>query len=202
LSTVSTRRLTPTDWATIVTLYERGEKNTRELSEQFGVTPQAIYQGLKSRGIVKGSRLEEVMTEIDDTARKERERKVKQANIAVEQYAKYNDAIVKLTMKKVVDASANNGAIANVNPDIITLKNAIAIVAKARKENWDILQIEELLGENAELPDLNVGEYTPEELDRIRQANEEGYLQSIDADEFGDIEDIDDIDEGDEPEED
>lgn len=196
-------RLSATDWATIVTLYERGEKNLRELGEQFGVTLQAISQGLKSRGISKGSRLDEVVGEVDDIARKERERRVKAGNVAVEQYAKYNDAIVKVTMKRIIEGSQTPGGIAAHNAEILTLKNAIGIVRTAREESWTILQLEEVLGENAELPDLNVGEYTPEELDRIRQANEEGYLEGLDDDDeemIDDFDEGDDDDEGDEPE--
>lgn len=200
MTTSSNKRLSATDWATIVTLYQRGEKNLRELAEQFDVSTNAIHKGLKSRGVTKGSRLEEVMGEVDDVAREERERKVKAANTAVEQYAKYNDAIVKMVMKKIVDGSQVPGGIAAANADILTLKNAIATVRVAREENWEILDIKELLGENAELPDLNVGEYTPEEIEKIRQANEEGYLEALDDEdeEFEENEDYDD--EGDEPE--
>lgn len=176
------KRLSATDWAHIVTLFERGEKNKRELAEQFGVSEQAIGQGLKARGTTRNSRLDEVIGEVNDIARQERERKVKAANTAVEQYAKYNDAIVKMVMKKIVDGSQTPGGIAAANAEILTLKNAIAIVRTAREENWEILDIKDLLGENAELPDLNVGEYTPEELERIRQANEEGYLEGLEED--------------------
>lgn len=194
------KRLTATDWAHIVTLYERGEKNLRELSDQFGVTLQAISQGLKARGVKKGSRLDEVAGEVSDIARQERERKVKQANQQVEQYAKYYDAIAKLTMKKVIEASANNGSVAIVNADVLTLKNAIATIRTAREESWEIQKLDELLGDLAELPDLNVGEYTPEEIEKIREANEEGYLEGLD-DEEDFVEGFDD-EEDDEPEED
>jgi DNA-binding MarR family transcriptional regulator len=163
-------RLTPSDWATVVTLYERGEKTLRELAEQFGVSPQAIQKGLKQRGIEKASRLDEVSNEVDDVARKERERRVKQAAQHVETYAAWYNVLAKLAMKKVIDAN-QAGGIATVNADVLTIKNAIAIIEKARNESWDILGIEDLLGEGSELPDLNVGEYSESELERIREAN-------------------------------
>lgn len=176
-ATTTQKRLSATDWATIVVLAERGEKNLRELSEQFGVSIQAISKGLKARGVVMGSRLDEVMGEADDAARIERERKVKAANVAVEQFAKYNDALVKLLMKRVVDGSQQPGGIAVAGAEVLVIKNALQGVRIAREENWDILDIKDLLGENAELPDLNVGEYTPEEIEKIRQANEDHYLE-------------------------
>lgn len=181
----TSKRLSPTDWAHIVTFYERGEKNLRELADQFGVSKQAISKGLKSRGIEKGSRLDEVMGEANDAAREERDRKVKQANQQQEQYAKWNDALVKMTMKKLIDGAQTPGGIAAANADVKTLKEGLAAVRIARQENWEILGIEDLLGENADLPDLNIGEYTPEELERIREANEESYLEGQDDDEDG-----------------
>jgi hypothetical protein len=182
------KRLSATEWATIVTLAERGEKNLRELSEQFGVSISAISKGLKSRGITMGSRLSEVMGEVDDVARAERERKVKQANLSVEQFAKYNDAVVKLMMKRVIDGSQSPGGIAIAGAEVLVLKNTLAGLRIAREEQWDILDIKDLLGENAELPDLNVGEYTPEEIEQIKQANEDHYLEAQDG-EDGDEED-------------
>jgi hypothetical protein len=178
----SSKRLTPTDWATIVTLAERGEKNLRELADQFGVSKQAISKGLKDRGITMGSRSDEVSGEVDDLARAERERKVKAANLSVEQYAKYNDALVKILMKRVVDGSQAPGGIAAAGAEILAIKNALSSVRIAREENWEILDIKDLLGENAELPDLNVGEYTPAEIEQIRQANEESYNEALEAD--------------------
>jgi hypothetical protein len=171
------KRLSSVDWATICTLYERGEKNVRQLAEQFDVSFEAIRKGLKKRGIQKNSRLNEVMEEVKDDARIAREARVKAANVAVDQYAKYNDVIAKLTMKRVIEGD-RDGNLATKGADLLVLKNAAAIVEKARSEQWDIQGLDGLLGENAELPDLNVGEYTPEELDAIRAANEDHYNEA------------------------
>jgi hypothetical protein len=131
-----------------------------------------------------GSRLTEVMGEVDDVARAERERKVKAANTAVEQYSKYYDAFVKRLVKTVlIDGSQTPGGIAAANAEVLVIKNSLQALRIAREENWDILDIKDLLGENAELPDLNVGEYTPDEIEAIRASNEEHYLESQDGDE-------------------
>lgn len=192
----SGKRLTPTDWATIVALAERGEKNTRELAEMFGVSQQAISKGLKERGIQIGSRLDEVRGEVDDIARKERERRVKQANLSVEQYAKYYDALTKQLVKRVlIDSAGVAGGIAAAGADVLVIKNTLAALRIAREENWSILDIENLLGENAELPDLNVGEYTPEEIESIRQANEEGYLEQLEDEDDEILAEINDAEE-------
>lgn len=182
-------RLSPSDWATVVTLYERGEKNLRELAEQFGVSPQAIQKGLKTRGVEKGSRLDEVANEVDDAARQARERQVAQANATRDNYAKWTDVLAKMTIKQIVEAE-QGGNVSRANANVLTLKNGMAVIEKARRESWEILGIEDLLGENAELPDLNVGEYTEEELDAIREGNEASYLEELTEDD--DSEDGDD----------
>jgi transposase-like protein len=171
-------KLSATDWATICTLAERGEKTVRELAQQFDVSDEAIRKGLKKRGIVRRSKQGEVMGEAVDEARVAREAAVKAANQQVETYSKYNDVIAKLTMKRIIEGD-RDGNLATKNAEILVLKNAAAIVEKARQEQWDIQGIEDLLGENAELPDLNVGEYTPEELEAIREANEDHYNESM-----------------------
>jgi transposase-like protein len=62
---VPVRRLSPDQWASIVDLYELGQKNQRQLAELFGVSATAIHKGLKKRGAVKGSRVQEDPTLIN-----------------------------------------------------------------------------------------------------------------------------------------
>jgi predicted DNA binding protein len=174
------------DWATIVTLASRGEKTARELAEMFGVSVQAIHQGLNKRGVKFGSAVQNVVKEVEDEAAAARKKKVQDAQKKAEDYGKYLDIVVQLTVKKVTDANKNNGAISTVNADVITLKNAMAIIAKGRQENWAVHKIDELLQENEDLAELNVGEYTEDELEAIREANEAAFQESLDEniDEF------------------
>jgi len=177
------KRLSPKEWAEIKTAFERNEKSVRELAEEYGVTKQAIYKGLGDRGAKRMSDLAEG-TE-DDAAEadaKEREEEVRRAKKKRDEYARYNDVIVQLTMKRVIEGSQQNGSLASKHKDIVVLNNAAKIVERARKENWEILRVEDLLGEEEQLPDLNVGEYSQEELDEIRRAQEEHYVEANDLD--------------------
>lgn len=175
------KALSPGDWATIVTLASRGEKNARDLADMFQVTVQAIHQGLRKRGVSFGSRVTEVSKEVEDEASAARKKRVQDGQKKAEDYSKRLDLVVQLTVKKIVDANAT-GTLAAVNGDIITLKNAIATISKGRQEHWDIHKIDELLQENEELAELNVGEYTEEELEAIKEANEAAYQESLDND--------------------
>jgi hypothetical protein len=190
------KKLSASDWATIVTLASRGEKTVRELAEMFGVARQSIHEGLVKRGVQVASRIQGVQAEIEDAATAARKKKVQDANKKADDYSKRIELLAQLTIKKIVDANTA-GTLAAVNGDIITLKNATATIAKCRQENWDINKVDELLQENEELAELNVGEYTEDELEQIRAANEEAYNQTLE-DGFDELVDADDDEDGDE----
>lgn len=196
----NTAKISPSDWATVVTLYSRGEKSVRELATMFKVSPQAIHDGLRKRGVKKGSALGDVQQETEDEASKAHTARVQAAHQTADRYQKYIDVMVQLTVKKITDAHGA-GTLATANADILTLKNGIAIVAKGRKESWEIGKIDQMLEQDEELAQLNVGEYSEEELEAIRSANEEAYQQSlddVDSIDMGDLGDSDDDEDEDE----
>lgn len=187
--------LSPADWAEAQTLFERGEKSIQEIADMHGVSRQSIYQGFNRRGVKGQSRLDEVANETSDEARAAREERLKKANLKRDQYAAYNDALARIAIKKLL-AADKAGNISTINADILTIKNTGVIIERARKEGWEIDKIDELLGDDdGMLPDLNVGEYSNEELEAINAANEDQYLESI-------ISEDDDDDEEDEASED
>jgi transposase-like protein len=196
----NTSKISAADWANIGVLYARGEKSVRELAKMYGVNPSSIHEGLTRRGVKKGGQLQDVTKEAEDEAAKAHRERVASANASRDRYTKYIELIAQLTVKKIADANTA-GTLAAVNGDVITLKNAIATIAKARQENWDINKIAEALEQDEELAVLNVGEYSEEELEAIRAANEEAYTASIDDvdDLLGDDTDGDDEDDDEDP---
>lgn len=180
-------KLSPTDWANVVVAYQSGEKNMVELAEEYGVTHQAISKGLRERGIRRVSELTENIVNEEDQARKQREEDVAKARQQVERFSKFNDVITQMVMKRVIDGD-RDGTLRAYDGEIKVLNNASKVVERARRENWTILEIEKVLEGEESLPDLNVGEYTPEELESIRQANEDNYLegQAGDGEEYDD----------------
>jgi hypothetical protein len=174
----NTAKLSPSDWATIVTLFSRGEKSVRDLAVMFKCAPSSIHEGLRKRGVKKGSALGDVTQEAEDEAASAHRARVAAAHQTAERYGKYNDLFVQLTVKKITDAH-QNGTLAAVNGDVLTLKNGMAILAKGRKEAWEIGKVEAMLEQDEELAVLNVGEYSEEELAAIQAANEEAYQESL-----------------------
>jgi len=180
---VSAPKLSPADWATIVTLYSRGEKTVRDLADMFKVSPQAIHQGLRQRGVQKGSKVSDVAGEVADEAAEARKAKVKDAQKKAEEYSKRFDLIAQHTVKAIVDAH-QGGNVSTANPALVALKNGVAILRAARQEHWDIHKVDELLQENEDLAELNVGEYTEDELAAIREANEAAFNESLEDEDF------------------
>lgn len=170
-------KVTAADWAAIVTAYQRGEKSVLELAGDYGVSHQAISKGLRDRGVSRSSKLSETVDTEEDEARKAHDERIAHAKKKEETYSRYNDAIAQMVMKRVIDGD-QHGSLSGKNSEILVLKNAQIVIGKARREMWDILKIGDLLGEDDALPDLNVGEYTPAELEEIRAANEEHYVES------------------------
>lgn len=182
-----TVKISPSEWAEIVVAYQRGDKNMVELAAEYGVSVPNISQGLRARGISRTSALTETIDDEDAQARKAREEKVQHAKKKEETYSRYNDAIAQMVMKRVIDGDQNNN-LRDKSAEIKVLKEAQHVLGKARREMWQILRIEDLLGEDEQLPDLNVGEYTPEELERLRAANEEHYLDDLKSSDEGEEE--------------
>jgi len=181
----SNKRLSPVEWASITALYERGEASVKDLSERFGVTRAAIYKGLQDRGVQKSSKIDDARSDVDDSIRAARQAAMEKGRKLKDAYSNYADFIARLTMKKIQDGAQPGGTLAAHHADILVLGNAMKIIAKAREENWDILDLKTLFDEDDELPDLNIGEYSEEELADLRDANEAEYLsnQADDEDE-------------------
>lgn len=185
-------KLSAADWANVVVTYQSGEKNVVELAEHYGVTHQAISKGLRERGIKRVSQLTEHIEDEDDQARKELEEQRAKARALRERYSKFNDVIANMVMKRVAEGDRDNN-LRIYDTEIKILGNAGKAIERARRENWEILDINNILEGEDKLPDLNVGEYTPEELEAIRQANEDHYLEAQeDDDDDGYVTDADD----------
>lgn len=173
------KRLSSVEWATVCALYERGEKNTRELAEQFGVSRQAIEQGLRQRDVKRNARSDEVRGEIEDAAREEHKKRIAEANKLKTDYAGYMKILTGMALRKLTQAEANGQDVSAVNAQMVTIGNAMKIVAKAQERTWEILDIKNLTEGEDELPDLNVGEYTPDEIEGIKDAIEEAYQDQL-----------------------
>lgn len=170
------RNLTPSQWAEIEMSYELGKTTAAELSEKYGVTPQALSKHFKEKGIVKGSRVEAVKEEAAKTVVEKVAEKVvefeQKRHDRIEQTKEqsYNDAVVmrQLALKKI-QASLASGA---TSLSIKELREIHDVLINVRKERWAILNIG---GDDdeGELPELPISKMTDEEIEEKRAEQEQ-----------------------------
>lgn len=189
------RRLTPAQWSQIVALWEFGEATAEDLAKAFEVSVTAIRKGLKTRGSVKGSRAHEVGNAVAEAAKTEAAARVEKITKMKEKYLGWSDLLGKLTMKEVGDAVKDGVPLEQKKNNLIALNKAVANISKLRDENFHLFGLYDENPDDEELPELIVGEYTAEELDKIRtnfDDIEEELREALGEDDEEDGEDDDD----------
>lgn len=203
------RRLTPTEWETIKTIWATGNSTANELAKRFGVNPETIYLKMKKLGVKKGSeatrytsqvrkRLEERMNgPADEIADRIRETK--------ENFYKWNKSVAMLAMKEIADARSSGRPMSAISANLKTYETATNILARTRAEQYKVLGLDEEREQVKDLPTLLISEMTAEEVEEVKsriEENDDDDLMSA-ADsllEFGEaaLADEDFVEEGDE----
>ena len=168
--------LTPAEWAEIEEFYELGHTTEAELSEQYGVTRQAISKHFKKKGIVRGSRAEVVkkaveeatVTKTAEAVAKFEEKRLERIELAKEQA--YADATLarNLALKKVQD-SLKPGA---TSLSLKEIEGVQRILEQARRTRYEVLEIGRS-DDDGELPILPIVRMSEEEIEERREEQEE-----------------------------
>jgi transposase-like protein len=192
-------KLTPAQWAQIVTLWELGKVTMSDLARTYHVSEEAIRQGLKKRGTRRGSRAHEIAEATIDASRSQAKKEQEAIREMKERYLGYTNIISKLAMREIADAVKGSVSLATKKEAMITLQKASAVVSRMRDENFHIYGLYDQPDQADELPDIGIGEYTAEELAAIQ-----GQTDPLEGLELGENVNLDDINLpfGDEEEED
>ena len=171
------KRLSPADWERAVALYEAGDMTIKALGTMFGISETAMGAGLRKRDAVKGSKAGDVASDLQKQMKEEHERLVKEVADMKNRYVKFNDLVASMTMKRIGEASRNGTPFGILKADLQVLHSASRILKNTRDEHYHLygLYKEDDL-EDAELPELNIGQYTAEEMENIRAAGEDPEL--------------------------
>lgn len=181
--TEKSKRLTPSEWAEIVTLYERGEATQQEIADRYGVSRQAINGGLRERNIVMGSKVNEIISEANEASEKARKLRIEEVTSMKKRFITYNNGLANMAMKRVSEASQPGGVgLAAINPELVAIKNAMYIVQKGREENYALYDVATMDDDSDDMPDLSVSTYSSDELSEIQRANEEAYHEHLNVD--------------------
>lgn len=194
-----TKRLTPSEWAQVVTLWELGRATLSELSRLFGISVAALRKGLKNRGAVRGIRAHEIGNSAVEAAKSDVQKNIERISTMKERFIGYTDLVAKLTMKELTEAVRDKTPLATKRNDLQTLQRAANILATLRSESYHLYGLNDENPMDEELPEIGITEYTSEEIAKMQRGFDqvddtlEGYVDEIDLHlPFEDLDDGDD----------
>lgn len=172
------RRMTTTQRAEAIALWEAGDITLDGLSKKFGKSRQAFLRLFEREGIKKGSKSAETAKRVTDaveaglidsaaeTAKRIRDTK--------EEHYRMSSTLAKLTWKTIADAQAKNEAIGTKLNDMKALKMAAEVLSTVREERYAVLGLNEKVhDDDTPLPDLVIRELTQDQIDAMQQMGEE-----------------------------
>tara|TARA_R110002074_G_scaffold5353_3_gene26361 strand:- start:3675 stop:4343 length:669 start_codon:yes stop_codon:yes gene_type:complete len=161
------RNLTSEEWEEISSLYGTGDYTTKDLAEQFDVTPDSITRKMGTLGVKKGSLKEQaaaaVNHAVDEEAALRTKEIMKQAFDTKKDHYKYAEALSKLVFVTVANAIRAGEDVSIHKDKIITFKHALAACEIGRLTRWQVLGLDQDLDVADEIPVLIVEEMTDEE---------------------------------------
>lgn len=187
----SPRRLKESEWLVVSSLWERGESTLRELSETFKVSEAALSQGLKRRGIKRGSKAHVALKEIEQKSREEKEKLIEDIYNFKKKFLKYGDFLMTLTMTELTEAK-KGGKIATAKPQLETIYAATKVYKTVRNDMFHLYDLYNPDNQPQENLDFNIGVYSDKDIEAMREAQE--LLAKQMEKDYDDNEDEDDED--------
>lgn len=177
----SGHRLNSKEWDEICVLFKAG-KSYSEIMSQYPISRNGLINGLRKRGVEKGSYVTE---EDEDVIERIRERTIDESfpfmskrreNIEEtrRQHYQYAEAIAKLIMMCLVNAQKKGNQFAQQMNNIKALQIAGDALAKARSERYAILSADSDIDETV-LPELQIRDLTQEEIRDLQSRGEDEY---------------------------
>lgn len=168
----TSKRLTESQWIVVSSLWERGEVTLKELSEQFGISEPALSQGLKRRGIKRGSKAHEASKEIAEKIKEEKVKMVEEIYHFKKKFLKYGDFLMTLTMNEITEAKKGGAKLATKKNEIETIVSATKVYKTLRNDMYHLYGLYENNGLDEAQEEFNIGVYSEKELDELREAQE------------------------------
>jgi hypothetical protein len=172
-------RLTEAQWAEIIRFYELGKKRMVELSEEYGVSRQALSKRFKRDGVVFGSKTEEVAEAVTAGVKAAVETAAGAAVAAsLERYADQRMAWIEETRlngykglkqadmlaKKIVsDALKAGKPISAVDDDLKAVHRFQKILAENALTRLDVLDANKVINEE-DIPDIIFEDLTDDDI--------------------------------------
>lgn len=162
-------QITPAEWEQIVALWELGTVSSQDLADQFGVSKQAILEGLRKRNAIKGRRANEFRQQTEEAVRTESQQKIIEIKQMKSDYQKYADFITRLTMQELQKLAKRDDSPEKSRMMFAALKTSADIMRTMRDEKYHLYDLHKDNTADKELPEIAVVEYTPEDIEIIKR---------------------------------
>ena len=181
------KRLKESEWIVISSLWERGEVTLKELSEKFGISEAALSQGLKRRGIKRGSKAHLAYKEVEAKSKQEREKLIEDIYRFKKKFLQYGDFLMTLAMNEITEAKKGGKTLASRKPEIEAIFSATKVFKTIRNDMFHLYDLYNADAQPNEEMEFNIGVYSEKDLEELKAAQDlyqKEFQSNIDDDEF------------------
>jgi predicted DNA-binding protein len=186
------RRLTVSQRAEAIALWQAGEITLDGLSKKFGKSRQAFMRLFDKEGIKKGSKSAETAKRVTDAVESglvdSAAETAKRIRDTKEEHYRMSSTIAKLTWKLIADTQAKGEAIGTKLNDMKALQMASNVLKTVREERYAVLGLNEKVhDDDTPLPDLVIRELTAGQIESMQQTPEGDPDGDFDIDDMPDM---------------
>lgn len=167
------KRLPARTWAVIDALWEAGDATYNDLVAKFGVSRQGLRTHFKSKGIVQGSKKEEIAKVVSEDLTKavSEEATILAARIkeTKEEHYKMASGLAKLTWAEILKAKQDGIPVGTAINNLKALDTAMTVLKKAREERYAVLGLDKDAVDENEVPELVISELTADQIETLRK---------------------------------
>jgi hypothetical protein len=176
-------RLTPKQWAEAEALWESGDVTYAQLSARFGKHKSTFVEHFRKKKIVRGAKKAEVAAAVKEEVAKAvvDDATVLAARIkeTKEEHYKMAAGLAKLTWNEILAAKRDGLPFATILNNLKSLDSAMSVLKKAREERWAVLGLDKDSGLDEDgLPELVISELTAEQIEALRNRDEDDVGES------------------------
>lgn len=167
------KRLPARTWAVIDALWEAGDATYNDLVAKFGVSRQGLRTHFKSKGIIQGSKKQEIAKVVSEDLTKavSEEATILAARIkeTKEEHYKMASGLAKLTWAEILKAKQDGVPVGTAINNLKALDTAMTVLKKAREERYSVLGLDKDAVDENEVPELVISELTADQIETLRK---------------------------------
>ncbi|WP_251569601.1 hypothetical protein [Parasutterella muris] len=177
----SSRSLNASQKRRLRALYDTGEFTAADIAKELGVDRSVVDSYIKNHGLIKGARADEVqksaMNKAKTMAEQEATLVASRIRETKEEHYKMSMGLAKLTWSEVALCKQNGKPFSTIAANLKALELAAKTLAVTRAERWTVLGLDKDDKNTDALPELVLTELTADQIEQIRNYQEEESLE-------------------------